>query len=245
MRWSSFDISMSDHLMNLILSFFTAASLFLFVADSASAQARTETLEDLMADPPVTEPRRKEFNGTLPLFDSLLIHPMPDWMPQEIQGNPITSTRFNRKQGKNVFLLEMMPREEKPSEWRNLYAVLGFRNYRGTNETHARLIGNSFKTGCKPSNLNVRPLQGNPKIALLVVACGSFARQTSIGEVAAFVLLQRGTTAVRLYRQWRGPAFRSEDPQQWPVTRKSLDRIIGKMIRARLGPLSQLPVRRQ
>ena len=65
-----------------------------------------------------------------------------------------------------------------------------------------------------------------------------------MGEVAAFVLMQRGKTAIRLYREWRGPAFRSEDPNQWPVSLKNVQRVIQTMTRARLVPAKGAPWKR-
>ena len=224
--------------MNKILIFCTVVLWCSLPAFFAHAQSQVQTLDDLMADSPNSQPIRKSNVGSIRIFDSRLIHPMPDWLPQEIKANPMSLTRVSRQEGKNTFQIQMVPKEESITEWRNLFAIMGLQNYGGTNATHARDIVRGFRVGCKPSNLNVRPLQGNPKIALLVVICGSFAREPEIGEVGVFVLLQRGKTAVRLYREWRGPAFRSEDPSQWLVTTRSLDRIIKAMTRARLLPLN-------
>lgn len=230
--------------MKAIFRLITAASLFFAAAGLSAAQSQMGTLEELMAKPAAPAPGSQEFKGSISLFDSVLIYPMPDWMPRETQGNPMSSLRLNRRRGEKVFLLEMLPKEEPVSAWRNLYAVMGLRDYPGNNATHARDIVRALGSNCKPSNLNTGPLKGNPRLAVVVVACGSFAREPDKGEVAAFVLLQRGTTAVRLYRQWRGPAFRSEDPEQWPVKREAFERIIRQMTKARLTPLRQLPGQR-
>jgi len=217
---------------------FAAACLALSVSGNVQAQSRVETLEDLM--PELKTPRRpnRDITGRVTIFDSILIHPLPDWTPYEIEANPITASKVNRERDDKSLKLTMVPREETFETWRNHYAIMGFRDYPGNNRTHANEIARRFGAGCRPSNLLIGPLQGNPKVAMLVAACGSFARQADKGEVAAFVLMQRGKTAIRLYREWRGPAFRSEDPNQWPVSLKNVQRVIQMMTRAQLLPPS-------
>ncbi|MDD9908727.1 MAG: hypothetical protein OXR62_03460 [Ahrensia sp.] len=202
--------------------------------DTAIAQSRTQTLDDLMPQSSQPTLSKRDITGRVTIFDSVLVHPMPDWLPKEIQANPIRSTKINRSRDERSLLLEMIPREETFEDWRNLYTIIGFRDYPGDNASHARAIMRQFRDNCSPSNLMIGPLQGNPRLAMLVTACGSFARQRDMGEVAAFVLLQNGKTVARLAREWRGPAFRSEDPNQWPVSRASIQRIIQTMTRASL-----------
>ncbi|MGI9356630.1 MAG: hypothetical protein ACR2PF_15905 [Rhizobiaceae bacterium] len=230
--------------MKRIILPFVAACVALSVSDSVQAQSRMETLEDLMPESKTPGHPRRDITGRVTVFDSLLIHPLPDWTPYEIQANPITASKINRERDGKTLKLTMVPREESFESWRNQYGILGFRDYPGDNRMHANEIARIFRTGCRPSNLRIGPLQGNPKIAMLVIACGSFARQAQMGEVAAFVLMQRGKTAIRLYREWRGPAFRSEDLNQWPVSLKNVQRVIQTMTRARLVPAKGAPLKR-
>lgn len=209
-------------------------SLLFAVAPVAGGHAQDETLHDLMPPPPATSPQKAGIHASIRLFDSLLIHPLPDWSPREVESDPLSATRFDRQRGENIIRQEMVPVEETFKDWRNLYGLMGLRNYPGTNAAHAGQIVRLFRTGCSPSNINIQPLHGNERMALQVVACGSFSRQPDIGEVAVFVLLKRGTTAARLYREWRGPAFRAEDPGQWPVKRNTLRHVIMTMTGARL-----------
>lgn len=222
--------------MNRTIRLLSALAVLALSLATSQAFAQGETLRDLMPEPPRAQSPAKGFEATIRLFDSVLIHPLPDWMPREIQGDPMSSTLFSRQEKGNVFRMEMVPKEETFQDWRNLYAVMGLRNYPGTISDHARQIITLFRSGCSPSNLAIRPPQGNANIALLIIACGSFSRQAGMGEVAVFVLLHRGKTAVRLYREWRGKAFRAEDRGQWPVKRKTLDHVIRTMTQARLVP---------
>ncbi len=225
--------------MNRIPSLFFALLYTLIIGVSTDVAAQAQTLDDLMADPPSGNTSNQTLQGRVRLFDSILVHPLPDWTPKEIQANPTGATRFNRQLNDNAFRLEMVPKDESLSDWRNLYAIMGFRGVKEPTEGHVRKLVSGFQRDCNPSNLNIRPVSGNANAALLIAACGSLTRQSNSGEVAAFLLLRRDETVVRLFRVWRGPAFRSEDPGQWPVTPKSFDRVVNAMIKSRLLPAAR------
>jgi hypothetical protein len=213
------------------LSFKTSLSaslIALAMVTAPNAYAQSESLDDLLP-PPQPGAKYRGLNATVKLFDSVLVYPLPDWSPTERSAQPLTASRFNRSQKGNVFSLEMVPKEESFKDWTNLYGVVGMANFRGSNQQHAKLIVNQFKTGCRPSNLSVKPGGGNNKKAVIVVACGSYTKKRDIGEVAAFVLFRNGNTSARLYREWRGKAFQAEVPSTWPVSEEEVRRVLRTM----------------
>ena len=196
--------------------------------------AQNETLDDLLPSP---QPGAKYrgLNATVKLFDSVLVYPLPDWSPTEVSSNPLTASRFNRTQKGNVFSLEMVPKEDDFKSWTNLYGVVGMANFRGSTQQHANLIVNQFRTGCRPSNLAVKPGSGNNTKAVIVVACGSYNQKREQGEIAAFVLFKNGNTSARIYREWRGKAFQAEVTSTWPVSEEEVRRVLRTMAASTLS----------
>ena len=197
---------------------------------------RAQTLDDLMAKPKGPPPER---NGVIRLFDSVLVYPLPDWTPPDTHSNPLAGTRYNRQEAPGVFKLEMTPKNESAENWFNLYALLARQNYKGSTGSHAREIASAFRQNCNPSNLSIRPGRGDDNRAFLLIACGNYSKRPQLGEVAAFALFRRGGTAVRLYREWKGAAFRANDPTSWPVTLEEFGVVTQAMAKAKLLPRRQ------
>lgn len=203
---------------------------------ASPAFAQSETLDDLLPAPQKGA-KYRGLNATVRLFDSVLVYPLPDWSPTEASSKPLTASRFKRSQKGGIFSLEMVPKDEDFKKWRNLYGVVGMANFRGSTQQHANQIVSQFKTGCRPSNLSIRPGSGNSKKAVIVVACGSYAQKRDEGEIAAFVLFQNGKTSARIYREWRGKAFQAEVTSTWPVSEEEVRRVLRTMAASTLtGP---------
>ena len=211
-----------------IRSSFIAATLALSAILAPQSYAQTETLDDLL---PAPQPGAKYrgLNASVRLFDTVLVYPLPDWSPTERSSNPLKASKFNRTQKGNIFSLQMVPKEEEFKSWRNLYAIVGVANFPGNTRSHADQIIKQFRAGCRPSNLSIRPGSGNRNKAIIVIACGSYARKQDEGEIAAFVIFQHGKTAVRIYREWRGPAFQAGTSATWPVSPEEVQRVLRTM----------------
>ncbi len=219
---------------------FATALVATNINPAAIAQSSEPTLDELMPKAPQSPARPganfRSMSGTIRLFDSVLIYPLPDWTTPDRETNPLADTNYSRGQQRAIFHLEMVPKGENKKDWKNLYAILAQENYPHGIRGHVREIIGGFRAGCRPSNTTVRPGRGTDTKFLLIIACGSYANNPSQGELAAFVVMQRGSTAVRLYREWRAPAFRSEDENQWPINGEELGKILTSMQKARLFP---------
>ncbi|MEM8750252.1 MAG: hypothetical protein AAGF28_08110 [Pseudomonadota bacterium] len=174
-------------------------------------------------------------NGTIKLFNSTLIYPLPDWTPLDRSKNPLASTKFIRQSEDDLFHMEMIPINEDKKDWSNRYSITAQKTFPGSIRDHARQIIGKYRTPCQLSNFQVRPGKTTPNKAVLYLVCGNFVENRDEGLVAAFVLFKNRDNAIRLYREWKGPAFRSEDPSQWPVSREDFRRIFNTIVRADLA----------
>ncbi|MEM1039478.1 MAG: hypothetical protein AAGI12_08400 [Pseudomonadota bacterium] len=206
----------------------------------ATPQQETPTAPTLRQAPgaaPLTPMRPNQrlsnANGVIRLFDSVLLFPLPDWTTLNT-STAMQASRFNRRQQPGVFALEAIPRDETFQNWKNIYALLAIQNFRGGPARNMMLAEDNFQQGCAPGT--VRTVRGTARegVPTLLVACGAYAKQPDMGEVGVFVFLQRGNTAVRLYREWRGPAFDPDDTNAWPVERTQLMKVFNQLQAARL-----------
>ncbi|MEO0545748.1 MAG: hypothetical protein AAF035_02260 [Pseudomonadota bacterium] len=177
--------------------------------------------------------RLSNANGIIRLFDSVLLYPLPDWTPLNT-STAMQASRFKRGQQPGVFSLQAIPREETYQDWKNLYALLAIQNFRGGPARNMMLAESNFQQGCAPGTVRMERGTAREGVPTLLVACGAYAKQPDMGEVGVFVFLQRGNTAVRLYREWRGPAFDPDDTAAWPVERPQLMKVFNQLQAARL-----------
>jgi len=188
--------------------------------------------------PPLIAPLRpnqnlRSANGVIRLFDSVLIYPLPDWTKLN-SSKALQSSRYNRLQQPGIFALEAVPIEETHTNWKNQYALLAIQNFRGGPVRNMQLTERNFQEGCAAGTVRMVHGVAREGVPTLLVACGAYAAKADTGEVGVFVFLQRGQTAVRLYREWRGPAFDPDDSKTWPVNRAQLMKVFKQLQSARL-----------
>ncbi|MEL6966456.1 MAG: hypothetical protein AAGM04_03660 [Pseudomonadota bacterium] len=172
-------------------------------------------------------------NGVIRLFGTVLVYPLPDWTP--LNTNALKASRFNRQQRPGVFALQAIPKTETGNNWRNLYGILAIERFRGGPLRHLAITEGNFRQNCAADRL--RLTQGTARVGVptLFVACGAYTKDQTQGQIGVFVFLQNGQTAVRLYREWRGPAFDPDKQDSWPVDRAQLKTVFENLQAAQLN----------
>ena len=204
-------------------------------SSTAIAQDGLGSLNDLLApSPSLNAPR--SLNGRVRIYDSVLVHPMPVWSRVEDGAAPSERSIFQRSSQENVFRFDIAPRGESFKDWRNLFAVVAFKNRPGPIERQAHGVVQHFKRQCSPNNLGIYPGNKTTEKLVLVVSCGNYSRQREFGEIAAVTIVKRGNLAVTLMRQWKRKSWITSVPSQWPVSRKEIDGVLKELVRSRLLP---------
>ena len=160
---------------------------------------------------------------------SLELH-VPTW-GQGAGGSDASQLQLVRTSGgPTVEVLELIPSSESIDAWTRMLAAMVVAQPGYDTPTLEYSISAAFQQGCTPDTLSLgiaKPANGNlPRV--LYAVCGRYAdgltgTVTGQGEVLIATVYQTEKGAVKVYQEWRGPAFDPREPAQWPVDSTELD----------------------
>ncbi|PIW30714.1 MAG: hypothetical protein COW30_01705 [Rhodospirillales bacterium CG15_BIG_FIL_POST_REV_8_21_14_020_66_15] len=179
--------------------------------------------------------------STVPVYDAIVHFPGPSWL---VAGNPADQIEFRREQNGATFVLEQIPKGEKFETWTQMYALMALYNESLTlNDFIVQSLG-LYLEACGKENFSLRKSfkQGDAGPTYLIICRDTpngpenFGYGNGVGEIAAMTFRQYKNTFVKVYHEWRGKAFQSDDTQSWPVSTPVLKDMLQNIKTVRLLP---------
>ncbi len=173
---------------------------------------------------------------TIRLFDTIATWPLPPWAtgPADAARSETYRTRQKTRHGTEVFLLELIPPGESFNSWSQLQAIAAERPLAAPLTAHVSGIFADFKAACIPAP-TLKPLFISPEHVMILVSCPAYRNNPEQGEMMFMSLRRHDRTLVRLYYHKRGPAFRTDNPAEFPLSANEVDRLIEQHAFFRLG----------
>jgi len=148
--------------------------------------------------------------------------PRPSWSIGK--GDELASEMFRKVHANGVEIIEFIPAGETLDTWTRMSAALVVAQPGYPADAHMGSVVDAFTAGCKPDALRfgteLPATDGRP--AVLVAACEEFnpgpvGTAPGQGEIMLLVVAENAGGAVKVYEEWRGPAFSLDDVGTWPV----------------------------
>ena len=149
--------------------------------------------------------------------------PRPSWSVG--RAGDLASETYRKVHAEGVELVELIPAGDSFETWTRMSAALVVVQPGYTAQMHMASVVDAFTAGCKPEALKfgteLPAAEGRP--AVLVAACGEFnpgpvGAAQGQGEILLLVVAENARGAVKVYEEWRGPAFNLDDTGTWPVS---------------------------
>lgn len=204
------DSALSGFLMvlNRVCPFFAAALALAAAAGSAVAQ-----------DSPI---RLSAATLEVEMQGHKLTLPRPSWSLGK--AGELDSETYRKVHAEGVELIELIPAGDSFDSWTRMSAALVVVQPGYSAKMHMASVVDAFVAGCKPEALafgtELPATDGRP--AILVAACGEFnpgpvGTAPGRGEIMLLAIAENASGAVKVYEEWRGPAFDLKDDSTWPV----------------------------
>lgn len=148
--------------------------------------------------------------------------PRPSWSLGK--AGELNSETHRKVHAEGVELIELIPAGDSFDSWTRMSAALVVAQPGYSAKMHMHSVVVAFVAGCKPEALafgtELPATDGRP--AILVAACGEFnpgpvGTAPGQGEIMLLAIAEKASGAVKVYEEWRGPAFDLKDYSTWPV----------------------------
>ena len=166
---------------------------------------------------------------TLETLGHVLTLPVPAW-GEGAGGNDLSAMQLVRTPASpTAEVMELIPADETIDSWTRMIAALAVNEPGYPAAAHEDSLVTSFKAGCQPDKLQMgtaMPDDGDLS-RVVVIACGQYqpglvGTADGMGEVLIASLFETSAGAVKIYQEWRGPAFDLNDQSTWPVAQEEL-----------------------
>lgn len=140
------------------------------------------------------------------------------------KAGELASETYRKVHAQGVELIELIPAGDSFDDWTRMSAALVVVRPGYSAKMHMASVVDAFTAGCKPEALafgtELPATDGRP--AVLVAACGEFnpgpvGAAPGQGEIMLLAIAESAGGAVKIYEEWRGPAFDLKDDSTWPV----------------------------
>ena len=148
--------------------------------------------------------------------------PRPSWSAGK--AGELASETYRKVHAEGVELIELIPVGDSFDTWTQMSAALVVAQPGYSAQMLMVSVVDAFVAGCKPEALafgtELPATDGRP--AVLVAACGDFnpgpvGTAPGQGEIMLLAVAENAGGAVKVYEEWRGPAFDVKDNSTWPV----------------------------
>ena len=173
------------------------------------------------------------------LYELVLEAPAPIWA-----STPEAAARshFSRKQEGRQFMIQQIPGEESPADWKRLFAVYALFIENGRFESFRVVALRIWSSACGQEHLALHSITEEPAHWQVLVLCESSPNGSAAAgwgkDVGAITLMdaQRvSNTYVRVHHTWRGKRFDRANRATWPVTQDEIHGLIERFARIRLS----------
>ena len=183
----------------------------------------------------IGQAKEPNITQSMNLFGKVLLFPPPAWVKPSAGKDALKLSAFNRKQNKNTFLFEMVPKSEGFQNWKSLYAVIAMNGVMSPKRMKTEIMG-IFKKACTAKTLKIERIAAPRKDLMRVVYCGSYKQNPAGGQIGVFYFAGSGKVTTRVYHEWRGSSFNPSNDSEWPVSKAQLSQTISAMLdNVRLG----------
>ena len=179
------------------------------------------------------ETPQKPVDQAVNVFESTVLYPIPVW--QTSSDDREQTEHFSKQTGQS-FIAEQIPKGESLKNWTMLYAVSGMYLPENPKLKLGRFISMSLTPlmrKCGEENLSIVKLSENALEARLVVFCTQTPNGdvdagygAGTGEIAVMAFYRVHNTFVKVYHQWRGKSFATDDNSTWPMKTNDLDDMV-------------------
>lgn len=159
--------------------------------------------------------------------------PVPAWGEGE-GGDDLSALQLVRTDvSPTAEVMEVIPADEDINNWTRMIAALTVNSPEYTAAAHEDNLISSFEKGCVRDTLQMgtaMPDDGD-LARVVIIVCGAYqtgpvGTSDGMGEVLIASMLGTEAGAVRIYQEWRGPAFDAADKASWPVAQDELTNAI-------------------
>ena len=153
---------------------------------------------------------------TIRLYDGVLSYPPPLWMKSE---KDLGDFKVSRKQEKNSFSFEQIPKKQEFASWTNIYGVYAWQLPDYTMERFIQESLNALSWGCEvqASSTIVSSKGGG---VLMTFHCDEMVKDlTQNGndvESGFLYMTHAGNTFAKVYQAWRANS-KDKKTDRWPI----------------------------
>jgi hypothetical protein len=168
------------------------------------------------------------------IFDSVLTFPYPDWFKTGLVGD------IYKKQDGPTFIYEQVPVNETLNNWQEMFAVSAIK-HDSPKFNMAAFIDTTFKPyeeSCGTEDFVAEPLMQKTDDEMYIIFCSdtnnsvnTTESDTSYGEVAIFRFIKHHDTYIKIYQEWKIPAFDLNSPNGITgIDSKTIDTAINEIL---------------
>ena len=178
------------------------------------------------------------------IYGTTVIYPAPSWIGDDVDPKTVIGlSEAFRSQQDPVFSLEWIPKGERYGQWSKLFAVFGQQaDTRSVSlKQFASVSLRPFFAVCGRDGLKIEMLKQTETLTAFLLLCPDTPNGAAfpgygkgVGEIGLFHFHKADGVFLKVYQEWRGPAYKVADPETWPVTMEELNRMVARFATIRV-----------